>query len=91
MVVTVCSSEDEFQVLAMRLAARVLLPGTGCYWSRMRCGSHLVKTYVTPAARTYTLLQTTGYVGELVIRSTKYFSNLNICDITQVLAGIHNL
>ena len=29
MVVTACSSEEEFQVLAMRLAARVLLPGTG--------------------------------------------------------------
>ena len=29
MVVTFCSSEDEFQALAMRLAARVLLPGTG--------------------------------------------------------------
>ena len=29
MVVTVCSSEEEFQALAMRLAARVLLPGTG--------------------------------------------------------------
>jgi hypothetical protein len=28
MVVTLCSSE-EFQTLAMRLAARVLLPGTG--------------------------------------------------------------
>ena len=30
MVVTVWSSVDEFQALAMRLAARVLLPGTGC-------------------------------------------------------------
>jgi hypothetical protein len=30
MVVAVCSSEEEFQALAMRLAARVLLPGTGC-------------------------------------------------------------
>ena len=29
MVVTACSSEEEFQVLAMRFAARVLLPGTG--------------------------------------------------------------
>ena len=29
MVVTFCSSEDEFQALAMRFAARVLLPGTG--------------------------------------------------------------
>ena len=29
MVVAVCSSEEEFQALAMRLAARVLLPGTG--------------------------------------------------------------
>ena len=29
MVVTVWSSVDEFQALAMRLAARVLLPGTG--------------------------------------------------------------
>jgi hypothetical protein len=29
MVVAVCSSEKEFQALAMRLAARVLLPGTG--------------------------------------------------------------
>ena len=27
--VTVCGSEDEFQSLAMKLAARVLLPGTG--------------------------------------------------------------
>jgi hypothetical protein len=30
MVVTVWSSVDEFQALAMRLAARVLLPGTYC-------------------------------------------------------------
>ena len=30
MVVTVWSSVDEFQALDMRLAARVLLPGTGC-------------------------------------------------------------
>ena len=30
MVVTVWSSVDEFQALAMRLAARVFLPGTGC-------------------------------------------------------------
>ena len=30
MVVTVWSSVDEFQALAMRLAARMLLPGTGC-------------------------------------------------------------
>ena len=29
MVVAVCSSEEEFQALAMRFAARVLLPGTG--------------------------------------------------------------
>ena len=29
LVVTVCSSEEEFQALAMRLAVRVLLPGTG--------------------------------------------------------------
>ena len=29
MVVTVWSSVDKFQALAMRLAARVLLPGTG--------------------------------------------------------------
>ena len=29
MVVTVFSSEDEFHALAMRLAAKVLLPGTG--------------------------------------------------------------
>ena len=29
MVVTVWSSMDEFQALAMRLAANVLLPGTG--------------------------------------------------------------
>ena len=28
-VVAVCSSEEEFQALAMRFAARVLLPGTG--------------------------------------------------------------
>ena len=27
--VTACSSEEEFKVLAMRLAARVLLQGTG--------------------------------------------------------------
>ena len=29
MVVAVCSSKEEFQALAMRFAARVLLPGTG--------------------------------------------------------------
>ena len=35
MVVTVCNSEEEFQALVMRLAARVLLPGTG--WIAFTC------------------------------------------------------
>ena len=57
MVVTVWSSVDEFQALAMRLAARVLLPGTRMTVKTFPCGhffsfydSKLVPNYIIPTA-----------------------------------------
>ena len=57
MVVAVCSSEEEFQALAMRFAARVLLPGTGwtaftqlmdlvCYMENQVCWNLTIHQFI---------------------------------------------
>ena len=72
MVVTVCSSEEEFQALAMRLAARVLLPGTG--WIAFTqlmdlvglmmdlLGKRFLPRYLI-SAQTKTMVHNHGYYG----------------------------